>query len=299
MPTPAGEIDPSRLQRHLRALSVVRNQILNPVTIRTVTRYITKTFQSTGLSVRPEPFYSWLTGWQRQENLVATIDVSTDSETETQPGRIIIGAHYDTVPFSPGADDNASGVSVLLEVVRVCAEVKRSFKHPVDFIAFGMEEEGLIGSNRHASRLQRAGTRLAAMISLECVGYTDDRPGTQVVPPGLPIQIPDRGTFLGIIGNSPAQPLVDLMQQSAQSHAQGLEVIGLVVEDNGHQFPATRLSDHAPFWDRGFPAMMLTDTAFLRNPNYHQPTDTTDTLDMTFMTRVAQTVLAFILRLGT
>lgn len=295
MAIPIGRVDPGRLRQHIQALTIVRNQILNPFAIRKVTHYITRSFKSAGLDIRTESFYSWMTGWQRQDNLIATIHAHKRSDRERDPKRVIIGAHYDTVPFSPGADDNASGVATLLEVARLCTLAKHPLSRSVDFIAFGMEEEGCIGSCRHVTRLKRSGTKVTAMVSLECVGYTDKKAGSQRVPPGLPIHVPDHGTFLGIIGNSLAKHLVGLMQASAKSHAPGLETIGLVVEDNGHRLPATRLSDHAPFWDHGYPALMLTDTAFLRNPHYHKPNDTADTLDMTFMAHVAQTVAGFTL----
>ena len=295
MTIPIGRVDPGRLHQHLQALTIVRNQVLNPIAIRKVTHYITRSFKSAGLDIRTESFYSWMTGWQRQENLIATIHAQEKPVKESDHERVIIGAHYDTVPFSPGADDNASGVAILLEVARLCTLAKHPLSRPVDFVAFGMEEEGCIGSCRHATRLKRSGIKVTVMVSLECVGYTDERSGSQRVPPGLPINIPNRGTFLGVIGNSPAKHLVELMQASAKAHAPALEAIGLVVEDNGHRLPATRLSDHAPFWDRGYPALMLTDTAFLRNPHYHKPNDTADTLDVTFMTRVAQTVAGFTL----
>jgi aminopeptidase YwaD len=291
MTIPISRVDPDHLRQHIQSLTIVRNQILNPIAIRKVTHYITRFFKRMELGVRTESFYSWMTGWQRQDNLIATIHAQENADQE----RVIIGAHYDTVPFSPGADDNASGVAVLLEVARICVEANLPLRRPVDFIAFGMEEEGCIGSCRHVTRLKRSGTKVAAMVSLECVGYTDEKPGSQRIPPGLPINVPDRGTFLGVIGNSPAKHLVGLMQASAKTSSPGLEVIGLVVDDNGHRLPATRLSDHAPFWDHGYPALMLTDTAFLRNPHYHKPNDTADTLDMTFMAHVAQTVADFTL----
>lgn len=290
-------VDEARLHSHIESLAVVRNQVLNPSAIKSVTDTITQRFESSGLSVRREAFYSWLTGWRRQDNLIATLEPG-GLETSATKARVIIGAHYDGVPNTPGADDNASGVAVMLEAARLCAGYRETLARPVDFIAFGMEEEGLIGSGRHAARLKKSGVPVAAMVSLECVGFTRNEPGSQIVPPGLSIAIPDRGTFLGVIGNEPAAGLVELMTESSKRHAPELHVIGLVVEENGQRLPATRLSDHAPFWDRGFPALMLTDTAFLRNPNYHQPSDTPDTLDFNFMVDIARSVSAFAISLA-
>jgi aminopeptidase YwaD len=289
-----GPVDETRLRAHVDSVSILRNQVLNPAAIKTVTAAIAGQFESLGYSVRREPFYSWMTGWRRQENLVAAL-APVDPSADRTPARVIIGAHYDGVPYTPGADDNASGVAVLLEAARLCAGFRGQLARPIDFIAFGMEEEGLIGSSRYAARLKKDGVPVAAMVSLECVGFTSNEPGSQVVPPGLPIAVPDRGTFLGVIGNRPAGDLVKGMVASGKEHAPELQAIGLTVEDNGSRMPATRLSDHASFWDLGYPALMLTDTAFLRNPNYHQPSDTPDTLDFAFMRNVAACVAAFAL----
>jgi Zn-dependent M28 family amino/carboxypeptidase len=289
-------IEPERLRRHLAELSIVRNQLLNPRAIRRVMRYIADTFGRAGLAVRAEPFYWWLSGWRRQENLIATIPGPSAGNDREE--RLIIGAHYDSVPFSPGADDNASGVAVLLEVARACAGLARLPQRRIDFIAFGMEEEGYVGSSRHANRLARRGVSVAAMVSLECVGYTDRRPRSQRVPPGVPVHVPDRGTFLGVIGNRPARPLTVMLARAIQLASPQLEAVTLVVDNDGRALPATRLSDHVPFWDRGYPALLLTDTAFLRNPHYHQPHDLPGTLDFDFMADVARSVAAFTLMLG-
>ncbi len=292
----AQTIEPERLRQHLTQLAIVRNQLLNPRAIRQVMRYITETFGRAGLAVRAEPFYWWLSGWRRHENLIATIP--GPSGGGDSGGRIIIGAHYDSVPFSPGADDNASGVAVLLEVARVCAGALPAVRRRIDFVAFGMEEEGCVGSSRHARRLARLGVPVAAMVSLECLGYTDRRPHSQRVVPGLPIRVPDQGSFLGVIGNRPARPLTLSLARAIGLAAPQLEAVTLVVDENGRAFPATRLSDHAPFWDRGYPALLLTDTAFLRNPHYHQSHDLPETLDFEFMTQVARSVAAFTLLLA-
>jgi aminopeptidase YwaD len=297
-----GELPPvsaSQLRRHVESVALVRNQVLNPGAIKKTLRYIEADMGSAGLSVRKEAFYSWLSPWSPQHNLIATLDSGPAERSDPEHSRVIIGAHYDSVPFSPGADDNASGVAILIEVAKVCIRSGVTPARPIDFIAFGMEEEGCIGSCRHATRLVKTGTKLAGMVSLECVGYTNQAPGSQVVPPGLPIEVPDRGTFLGVIGNRQASELVGLMTTSAHAQAPDLQAIGLVVENNGRQLPATRLSDHAPFWDRGFPAMMLTDTAFMRNPNYHRSSDLPETLDYEFMARTARSVAAFTLALAT
>lgn len=291
-------VDPARLRQHLGELSIVRNQLLNPRAIRRVVAYLEQQFSSYGYRVQARPFYWWLSGWRRHVNLVATMPRNGGPPPD-DPALVIIGAHYDAVPFSPGADDNASGLAVLLEVARICAGTGVLLRRPVEFVAFGAEEAGCIGSGRYAASLRRAGNAVTVMVSLECLGYTDSRPGSQRVPPGLPIAVPDEGTFLGVIGNRPAHGFVTMVEAAVRLAAPQLQAIGLVVEDNGRQFPATRLSDHAPFWDQGYPALMLTDTAFLRNPHYHHPRDVPETLDPDFMTRVARSVAAFTLTVAT
>ncbi|MEW6323909.1 MAG: M20/M25/M40 family metallo-hydrolase [Nitrospirota bacterium] len=287
-------VEPERLREHLARLSVVRNQLLNPRAIRQVTASIADAFERAGLPVHRESFHWWASGWRRHDNLIATLPRGGAADAE----RVIIGAHYDTVPFSPGADDNASGVAALLEVARVCAAAPSPPTRRVEFIAFGMEEEGCVGSRRHAARLARRRAPVAAMVSLECIGYTDRRPQSQRTVPGLPIAVPDRGTFVGVIGNPPAKSVMAVLERAARLAAPQLETVMLLLKDDGRSLPATRLSDHAPFWDHGYPALLLTDTAFLRNPHYHQPHDRPETLDLDFMTQITRSMAAFVLMLA-
>ncbi|MGH7929438.1 MAG: M28 family peptidase, partial [Candidatus Binatia bacterium] len=175
-----------------------------------------------------------------------------------------------------------------LETARLISQ----FRVPsqVLFCAFNLEELNMIGSTAFAKKLKAAGANIAAMISLEMVGYTDPRPGSQKLPVGLASLYPDRGDFIGVIGNWRSNALLrkfsGLMREVAD-----LQVETLSVPGEGMLVPAARLSDHAPFWDLGFPALMLTDTAFYRNPHYHRPTDTLDTLNLDFMAQVCAGVV--------
>jgi Zn-dependent M28 family amino/carboxypeptidase len=206
------------------------------------------------------------------------------------PGRnprlapILIGAHYDGVPGSPGADDNASGVAVLLELARYfqAHPSRRSWQ----FIAFDLEEYGLVGSEIYAKHLIANQQKIHLMLSLEMLGYCKQERNTQRYPAPLEKIYPDRGNFIALIGNIPTIPAMLHLRRYIQQA--GIPSQWLPAGWQGKFLKESRQSDHAPFWDAGYRAIMVTDTAFLRNPNYHQPTDTLDTLDLDFMAGICQ-----------
>lgn len=196
---------------------------------------------------------------------------------------ILIGAHYDTVPGSPGADDNASGLAVLLELGRLLTESPGHW--PIRLVAFDMEEYNLSGSRAYAAHLKQQRQQLRLMLGLEMLGYRSSEPGSQSFPlysPLLKFLYPDRGDFIGLIGNLRAIP--DLRHLTRAMRQQQTQCYWLPVPLWGWAVPDTRRSDHSPFWDRGDRAIMATDTANLRNPNYHKASDTLDTLDLDFLT---------------
>ena len=196
---------------------------------------------------------------------------------------LILGAHYDTVADSPGADDNASAIAVLLEVARNIQPV--SLGCTVRWVAFSLEEYGYIGSTHYVENLKKGNEEILGMISLEMVGFTGPK---QNYPPYLNLKYyPNVGDFIAIIGNERSQKLLEKVCQSFKNHIPQLPLEFLVVPGNGEGMEEVRLSDHISFWDRGIPALMITDTAFLRNPNYHLPSDRIETLDFEFMRKVA------------
>ncbi|WP_226593606.1 M20/M25/M40 family metallo-hydrolase [Microseira wollei] len=197
---------------------------------------------------------------------------------------ILIGAHYDAVPGTPGADDNATGVAVLLELARAFAA--QPGKYPVRLVAFDMEEYGLLGSTQYAEDLKQQRQSLRLMLSLEMLGYCNSTPGSQRYPAPLSRFYPNTGNFIALVGN--LATIGDLIQLRGKIRQSGTPCELLPVPNRGLIVPQTRLSDHAPFWDRGYPAMMVTDTAFLRNPHYHQASDRIDTLDLDFLTGVCR-----------
>ena len=152
----------------------------------------------------------------------------------------------------------------------------------------------MVGSTYFARKLKAAGAKVDAMISLEMIGYTDSRPGSQKYPAGLSWLYPDRGDFIGVIGNWNSSSLLRKVTRQMRQ-VQGLSVETLSVPGNGVLIPAVRLSDHSPFWDLGYPALMVTDTSFFRNPHYHAATDTLETLNLEFMAKVCEGVIRAVL----
>ncbi|MEG3954902.1 M28 family peptidase [Microcoleus sp. herbarium2] len=197
---------------------------------------------------------------------------------------IVIGAHYDTVPGSPGADDNATGVAVLLELARDIAS--RPLKYPVQLVAFDMEEYGYLGSSHHAAKYKQQQKSIRLMISLEMLGYCNHNPNSQTYPAGLKYFYPNSGNFIALIGTLRTVP--DLINLSGKIRKSGQPCEWLPVPNRGLIVPDTRRSDHVPFWDNGYPAIMVTDTANMRNPHDHRASDRIETLDWDFLAGVCQ-----------
>jgi hypothetical protein len=203
---------------------------------------------------------------------------------------VIIAAHYDSIPDSPGADDNASAVAALLELARLIRPRLQGggpLQAQLQLVAYDLEEYGMIGSFLHSRELRRSNQPLRGMISLEMLAYIDKRPGSQGLPRHLKHLYPDVGDFIGVVGNDASMDLLQVVVE-AMKLIPGLPVESLAVPGNGEALPPVRLSDHSPFWDQGFPALMITDTSFFRNPHYHQASDTPETLDYSFLAKVTE-----------
>ncbi len=232
------------------------------------------------------------------------LDGCTNLLTESLPADeqlplVVVGAHYDSVHGSPGADDNASAVAALLELaawIRPQLDGAGPWHARLQLVAYDQEEYGLVGSGMHAREIQQGGWPLRGMMSLEMLGYADTRPGSQQLPPMVRGLYPDVGNFIGAVGNETSAGLLGVVA-GALKGVPDLPVEYIAVPGNGQMLPETRLSDHSSFWDCGLPALMLTDTSFLRNPHYHRATDTPDTLDYPFLARVTAGVCAAVLQL--
>lgn len=202
---------------------------------------------------------------------------------------VVVGAHYDTVWSTPGADDNASAVAVLIEVARRMRRLEPT--RTVRFVGFACEEPpffytGEMGSQVYARECRRKNERIHGMLCLEMVGYYSDQPGSQQVPPSLPRAVhrllPRRGNFLAAVGNLQSWRLLWQFRRGFK-RAVRFPLLSLPLPESIQEI---RLSDNSSFWDQGYPALMLTDTSFLRNPHYHMSSDTPDTLDYKRMAQV-------------
>lgn len=207
--------------------------------------------------------------------------------TDDTAGAILVGAHYDTVADSPGADDNASGVSVLLEIARLFAS------HPtprtLQLAFFDLEEVGLLGSKAFVTNTQRL-EQLRGVIIMDMVGYACYTSGCQKYPVGLPVTPPsDKGDFLVAVGDTENLFLLNAFNNT---HTTNLpNVLTLPIPLKGLLTPDTLRSDHAPFWYQGVGAVLVTDTANLRTPHYHKPSDRPANIERSFFAGSAQLVV--------
>lgn len=194
---------------------------------------------------------------------------------------ILVGAHYDGPLQSIGADDNASGVAALLELAQRWAV--RPPRRPVWLVAFDQEEWGMVGSGVLARELREAGIRLQLMVSLEMLAFTSEE---QSYPhEAMRTVYGDRGDFIALVANVGSALMLPGLAREMGRH---VPTKVLPVPDGGRSIPDVRLSDHSPFWDAGYNALMVTDTSFMRNPHYHQMSDTLDTLDLPFLAAVVE-----------
>ncbi|WP_414581292.1 M20/M25/M40 family metallo-hydrolase [Scytonema sp. PCC 10023] len=277
----------NQLETHLSQIARDRDPYLATAGHFFVQEYIRQQFGQLG-SVE---IHTFSVRGKTCQNLILNLPSQPGSQKELPP--ILIGAHYDAVPGTPGADDNATGMAVLLELARMFAA--EPTKHPLRLVAFDMEEYGLLGSTEYVAKLKQEQQPLRLMISLEMLGYCDPTPGAQSYPSPLERFYPNRGDFIALIGNW--RTIRDLISISRSIRKVGVPSQWLPVPNRGKIVPDTRRSDHAPFWDAGYPAIMVTDTANMRNPNYHKPSDTIATLDLDFLTGVCQGLESGIRRL--
>jgi Zn-dependent M28 family amino/carboxypeptidase len=225
--------------------------------------------------------------------LVGTFDniVVTSSGAEEGP-YLLLGAHYDSVPGSPGADDNGSAVAVCLECARLLKE------HEIGstmIVFFNREEDGLLGSNEFVAHLAGQSTwEVEEAHIFEMVGFCNRAAGSQRMPPGLPgVTAPDVGDFLALLANRRSNAIAENVLTLAASYLPQSRVLALKIYLGIEKFFGHLLrSDHAPFWKAGIPSVMWTDTSEFRNPHYHQVSDTPETLDYDFVSQVAKLALA-------
>ncbi len=239
--------------------------------------YIEQRFESSGYSVTRQGYD---VAGRRCDNLIAQID-GTGRPDEV----VILGAHYDSIPGCPAANDNASGVAALLALASACAGIQPD--RTLRFVAFVNEESPhamtpAMGSVVYAQRCKQQGDNVVAMISLETMGYFSDEPDSQAYPFPFSWFYPSTGNFIGFVGNLSSRHLVRRCVSVFRRHG--------TVPSQGAALPSwlrdANRSDHWSFWQQGFDALMVTDTAPFRYPYYHTPQDTVDKIDYGRLARV-------------
>lgn len=284
-----------RLRQHLTMLTVTigERSVLRPENLEKARAYIESCFHGVGLAVENQ-------GYAFENLTVANVIARLEAGDAPSRRTYLVGAHYDSVAGTVGADDNAGAIAVLLETARSLKILSgsRPLHAAVKFVAFALEEPPTyatrhMGSRVYARQARREGEELDGMICLEMVGYYCHEPGCQQYPfPLMFLNYPKTGNFIGIVGNYGSRELTRSLEKAFCKNP-GLPVITLTVPLNGWIMPAVRLSDHSAFWNEGYPAVMVTDSAFFRNPHYHQPSDTMDTLDFGRMAELVASLVMF------
>ena len=280
-----------RLRDHVQVLAgeIGERNIFAHANLERAAAYIQGQFEASRYAVESQ---SYTVGGRTHRNLI----VSRPGRS-TQEEQIVLGAHYDTNPGTPGADDNASGVSVLLELARLA--IDREFGKTVRFVAFSTEEmpsfrTHAMGSDVYARRAQANGDHIVGMISLEMVGYYSDLEGSQFYPTGFSLFYPSRGNFISLVSDFWSwrwkNEAEAALKQSMRLPVESVATFRFI--------PGVDWSDHRSFWKAGYPALMMTDTAFYRNPHYHRETDTPEKLDYTRMAELTRGLLGMLERLA-
>lgn len=285
-PRPDGvtrRVDPRRLERHVRSLAgeFSPRDWTHPQNLDRVAAWLLRDFETAGGRASEQ---AYIAVRKTYRNVVASFGPADGA-------RIIVGAHYDSYDTFPAADDNASGVAGLLELAYLLGETK-DLPTRVDLVAFTLEEPPFyrtewMGSLVHATSLKKEGVTVRAMISLEMIGYFSSEAGSQELPhPLLRLFYPSEGNFITVIGRVGDGSLVRKVKTAMRAATD----LGVYSMNAPTAFPGIDFSDHRSYWAQGYPAVMVTDTAFYRNDRYHTPRDTPDTLDYTRTAKVVEGV---------
>ena len=283
-PGSARTVDPARLEAHVRKLSIELSprDVGHLENLDRTAAYVAEQLKQAGAAVSEQPYRVEGNSYR---NVIARFGPDTSE-------RIVVGAHYDSAGPLPGADDNASGVAGLLELARLFGSQPPQMR--VELVAFSTEEPPYfrstgMGSSVHATSLRTGNVKVRAMLSLEMIGYFSDAPGSQHFPVGLIGALyPSTGNFIAVVGRLSDGLLVRQLKR-AMSNAAPLPVHSI----NAPSFiPGVDFSDQLNYWHAGYDAVMITDTAFYRNRNYHTAHDTAEKLDYKRMAMVVEGVYA-------
>jgi Zn-dependent M28 family amino/carboxypeptidase len=252
---------------------------LNPPALHGAAAYVEQEFRALGYRVESHHYPS-------DGVLVRNIAVVKQGQEPSRPC-LVLGAHYDSVIGTPGADDNASGIAAVLELARLLKDQPN--RRTIHFVAFTHEEPPYfytrhMGSRHYAQELKEQNVTVHAMFSLEMLGYAGER-----MPQSYPFPLlrqlggyPRYGNYLALVGNLRSRHLLARVKKLMRTHCS----VGVESLCAPGFLPPVFLSDHASFWRHGYPALLVTDTAFLRNPHYHLGSDMADTLNYGFLADV-------------
>jgi hypothetical protein len=281
-----------QLKSNLEFVVGPRHRQSNPIHLANVQDSLQHLFESQGWEL---DIQEWSFGNYQAKNYIGKLP-GTTADTVW----ILLGGHYDSVAGSPGADDNGTATSAVMEAARLLSQYR--FRKTIRIIAFDLEEEGLVGSGRYVTQMLPQDETLEGFLDWEMIGYYRDDPNSQSVPFGFSVLFPQayqalesdsfKGNFLTNVGNDVSQELLEAFEDAAATYVPELRVISVQVPGQGTSVPDLLRSDHAPFWISGEKALMLTDGANFRNPNYHQGTDVIDSVDFNFMEQVFRASIA-------
>jgi hypothetical protein len=272
----------TRLYEHVRNLTSIdppRNYS-SLGSLDQAAQYIISEFEKAG--AKPD-FQEWEASGALYRNILASYNPASSR-------RLIVGAHYDVCGDQPGADDNASAVAGLLELARMLFQEGPILDYRIDFVAYCLEEPPFFGSEDmgsyvHARSLHESGAQVIGMICLEMIGYFSDKPHSQRYPtPALARMYPHTANFIIVVGIGEYSDFNSKVHRLMQ-HDASIDVQQINFPD---RTSLAGLSDQRSYWAFGYPALMINDTAFIRNPHYHQPSDTIDTLDFPKMKAVVE-----------
>lgn len=283
--------DEQRLYNHVKFLTTINppRNYQNPQSLAHASAYIQGQFAATGGDPKEQ---RWKAGGKEFENIILSYNASA-SKT------LVVGAHYDVCGDQPGADDNASAVAGLLELAHLVFKHKPKVDYRIDFVAYCLEEPPFfaskeMGSYVHAKSLHDAKREVIGMVCLEMIGYFSDKPNSQLYPSSELAEIyPPTANFIVVVGIEQYKAFNEKFHRlMAKDSGIDVQVIS---------FPGSNdlagLSDHRNYWQFNYPALMINDTSFVRNPNYHRKSDTIETLDFPKMTEVVNSAYQAIVSL--
>lgn len=301
---------PERLKAHVDYLAgeIGERNFATPANLDLAAEYIHNTFKSSGYNPLFEEFrigkLPWLTkvrtprdkkGFLKADDTFKNISASLAGLSREA---IVVGAHYDTVLGTPGADDNASGIAALLELSRLLQGT--ALEKTITFVAFGNEEPpffrtSAMGSAHYVASALQSGQQILFMISLEMLGFYSDEPSSQKYPPILKSFYPNQANFIALVGNIASRRYVKRMVNAFKKSCDiGVESIAAP-----RFVPGIDFSDQLNFWKKKIPAVMVTDTAFYRNAHYHRRSDLPSTLNYEKMAEVVKGTCSFLCEIGT